>query len=91
MNCPVCNKRTRVFDTRPIEGGVARKRRCARRHECFTVERQIAVWLYKDARKGRKKLAPKPKLAPKATKTPPKTWLERIQSEAGKLFAGHLL
>lgn len=80
MNCPVCNKRTRVFDTRPIEGGVARKRRCARRHECFTVERQIAVWLHKDIRKGRKKLPPKPKPAPK------KTWLDRVKNEAGKIF-----
>jgi hypothetical protein len=80
MNCPICAKRTRVVNTRPIPGGVARKRVCARRHEFFTAERQTARWLHKDSRKTRKKLPPKPKPAPK------KTWLDRVKNEAGKIL-----
>lgn len=83
MNCPVCNKRTRVVNTRPIEGGVARKRVCAKGHEFFTVERQTARWLHKDIRRKRKKLPPKPKPAPKPKN---KSWLDRVKNEAGKIF-----
>lgn len=90
MNCPYCNKRTRVFDTRLIEGGVNRKRMCGK-HTFMTVERVTTQWLHKDIRKGRKKLPPKPKLTPPPRKPAPKpkTWLEKIQSEAGKLFGAH--
>lgn len=84
MICATCNKRTRVVNTRPIEGGVARKRVCARGHEFYTVERQAARWLHKDNRKGRKKLPPKP--APKPKK---KSWIDMVKSQTGLLFGIH--
>ena len=86
MICPICKKRSRVVDSRLIEGGVNRKRQCAR-HTFLTIERPTTEWLYKDARKGRKKLPPKPKPALKPKPAPNKAnWLDMVKTEAGKLL-----
>lgn len=91
MNCPYCNKRTRVFDTRLIEGGVNRKRLCGK-HTFMTVERVTTQWLHKDIRNGRKKLPPKPKLTPLRKPAPKKkSWLDMVKEETGKLLRVFLL
>ena len=38
MKCPNCGKRTRVVDSRPREGAVWRRRRCAEGHLSHTFE-----------------------------------------------------
>jgi hypothetical protein len=38
MKCPKCGKKTRVMESRPREGGVWRRRKCAGGHLSYTIE-----------------------------------------------------
>ena len=73
MNCPECGGDTRVVDSRPREGGVWRRRKCAKAHLSYTLECRAEAPLKKVGRKkdevGRKP-KPLPKLKPKPKGTP---------------------
>lgn len=75
MNCPKCGGDTRVVESRPREGGVWRRRRCAKAHLSYTLEIPTTAPLKKVGRKkdevGRKPKPPaKPKRQPQAPYSP---------------------
>jgi hypothetical protein len=70
MNCPKCESATIVTDTRRVNGGRERKRRCCNGHISFTREVFIDKWDYVDPRRNRyvPKLKRKKKLKHKKVK-----------------------
>jgi hypothetical protein len=78
MNCPKCGGDTRVVESRPREGGVWRRRKCAKAHLSYTLETPTAEPIKKvgkmqdEVRKGPKKpkALPKPKRQPQAPYSP---------------------
>ena len=74
MNCPECGGDMRVADSRPRDGGVWRRRKCAAGHTVYTIECQTAppvikVGRVKDEVRKEKK-PPKPKALPKHKRQP---------------------
>ena len=69
MNCPKCGGDTRVVESRPREGGVWRRRRCAKAHLSYTLEAPTAAPLPKVKRKPKPKTV-KPKPVPKPKEIP---------------------
>jgi hypothetical protein len=67
MNCPECGGDMRVADSRPRDGGVWRRRKCAAGHTVYTIECQTAPPIEKV---GRKK--DEVRKEPKKPKTPAK-------------------
>lgn len=63
MNCPKCGGDTRVVESRPREGGVWRRRKCAKAHLSYTLEAPTAAPLPKVKRKKDEGRKPKPKTA----------------------------
>jgi transcriptional regulator NrdR family protein len=63
MNCPECQSETIVIDTRHVNGGRERKRRCDKGHISYTREIHLEKWDYVDPRK--KRYTPKPKIESK--------------------------
>jgi rRNA maturation protein Nop10 len=51
MNCPECGGDMRVADSRPRDGGVWRRRKCAAGHTVYTIECQTAPPIEKVGRK----------------------------------------
>lgn len=77
MNCPECGGDTRVVESRPREGGVWRRRKCAKAHLSYTLETPTAAPLKKvggmkdEVRKEKKPKPPaKPKRQPQAPYSP---------------------
>jgi hypothetical protein len=82
MKCPKCHNYTIVADTRKVNGGRERKRRCSNGHITYTKEVIVEKWDYIDRRSGRyrrkpltktpkkKEVKPKKPAAPKKIKTP---------------------
>jgi rRNA maturation protein Nop10 len=72
MNCPKCGGDTRVVESRPREGGVWRRRKCAKAHLSYTLETPTAEPLKKikpSLKKPKPKTA-KPKPVPKPKEIP---------------------
>lgn len=76
MNCPKCGGDTRVVESRPREGGVWRRRKCAKAHLSYTLECRAEAPLKKvgrvkdEVRKKKTKALPKPKRKPQAPYSP---------------------
>lgn len=73
MNCPVCGKRTRVMESRPREGGVWRRRKCAAAHLSYTIEGHTAPPAKRvppPLKKPKPKPPAKPKREPKSPYSP---------------------
>lgn len=71
MNCPVCGQPTRVMESRPKEGGVYRRRKCAAGHLSYTVEAFVAPPTPKLKRPSVEKPPKRKKPLKKPKKSPP--------------------
>lgn len=72
MICPECGGDMRVADSRPRDGGVWRRRKCATGHTVYTIECVTKVGRVKDEVRKEKKppKPPKPKALPKPKRQP---------------------
>lgn len=68
MKCPKCGGKLRVVDSRPLQEGVWRRRKCAKGHLSYTTEEFTAPPTREAGLRRVPVRKPKPKPKPKPTK-----------------------